>query len=202
MGIPTRLIHEVGSRAYLRVYWGNDCPSCGGSRHVGYHNAQRHLADSKEIQAWTFAGQPEDYPATRWPAKCDHCDAIVPPEARRQVFPKRLYDTASGDPEPGDLYFDDYLHSIEDGVVRCVYWDNCTSAHLYCVLPNGRIWDIDSRANNCTQPDERTHRCWVRHGDPPNVHVDKAGHTCAAGAGSIMAGDFHGHLHGGHVVSC
>jgi len=48
------------------------------------------------------------------------------------------------------------------------------------------------------------HRCWVRHGRPEDgtLHVDKNGVTCAAGAGSIVAGNFHGFLHGGFLTSC
>ena len=69
-----------------------------------------------------------------------------------------------------------------------------------CKLPNGREWDIDSRCSNCTLPDDRIHRCWVRHGEPPNIHVDKNGHTCSAGAGSILAGDYHGFLHNGELT--
>jgi lambda family phage portal protein len=51
----------------------------------------------------------------------------------------------------------------------------------------GGTWDIDGRASNCTRPDDDTHRCWVRHGDPRTgvVHVDKDGDTCGAGSGSI-----------------
>jgi hypothetical protein len=68
---------------------------------------------------------------------------------------------------------------------------------LVCVLPNGHHWHIDSRASNCGRPDDDVHRCWVRHGEPPQVHVDKAGNTCPAGAGSIQSGDWHGFLHHG-----
>lgn len=87
-------------------------------------------------------------------------------------------------------------------------------------LPNGRDWLVDSEASNCTRtqwgPKEidgkmhekvwlgRTHYCWVRHGDPrqpSTVHVDKNGDTCAAGAGSILSGGYHGFLHHGHLVS-
>ena len=78
--------------------------------------------------------------------------------------------------------------------------DNCPGEHLYAVLPNGRYWDIDSRASNCGRPDDRTHRCWVRHGEPPNVTVDKQGDTCTAGAGSILADDYHGFLRAGEFV--
>lgn len=48
--------------------------------------------------------------------------------------------------------------------------------------------------------DARPHKCWVRHGEPPDLHVDKAGVTCNAGAGSILSGDYHGFLHNGFLT--
>ena len=73
---------------------------------------------------------------------------------------------------------------------------------LAVVCPDGDglyIWYVDSRASNCTMPNDNEHRCWVRHGDPPNVHVDKDGLTCAAGAGSIHTRGWHGYLHHGFL---
>jgi hypothetical protein len=75
-------------------------------------------------------------------------------------------------------------------------WSNETEAHLIVKTPGGD-WDIDNRASNCTLPDDKLHRCWVRHGKAPDVHVDKNGVTCNAGAGSIMIGNYHGFLHNG-----
>jgi hypothetical protein len=60
--------------------------------------------------------------------------------------------------------------------------------------PGGRDWIIDGRARNCSMPEDDTHRCWIRHGEPPAITVGKAGgFTCAAG-GSIRAGRYHGFL--------
>lgn len=83
-------------------------------------------------------------------------------------------------------------------------WDNETGPHLLVRCPNGdgtRDWDIDSRASNCTLPNDRLHRCWVRHGDPPNITVDKSGLTCSAGAGSIALPNWHGFLRGGQLIA-
>lgn len=104
------------------------------------------------------------------------------------------WDTASGELEVGCLYYNTWYP-------KTTYWDNQEGPHLMCVLPNGDHWVIDSRASNCTMPDDRTHRCWVRHGDPETgvVHVDKNGHTCSAGAGSIQSGNWHGFLHNGEL---
>lgn len=98
---------------------------------------------------------------------------------------------------PGALYWAPCRRDRTSG--RCAEWDDCTGRHLHVVLPNGMHWDMDGRASNCTQPDDRAHRCWVRHGDPPNVHVDKHGRTCSAGAGSIQMGTYHGFLHQGRL---
>lgn len=68
------------------------------------------------------------------------------------------------------------------------------------VMTPGGVWRIDSRASNCTMPYDYEHRCWVRHGTPPLVTVDKDGNTCAAGAGSIQCGDYHGFLRDGKLV--
>jgi hypothetical protein len=61
---------------------------------------------------------------------------------------------------------------------------------------------IDSRASNCTLPNDREHKCWIRHGTPPDLTVDKNGKTCAAGAGSIQLGNYHGFLRNGHLEEC
>lgn len=74
--------------------------------------------------------------------------------------------------------------------------------NLFVNVPGGHGWCIDSRASNCSRPEDNEHHCWVRHGDPPNVTVDKNGETCAAGAGSIQTGDWHGFLRDGRLVVC
>jgi len=78
-------------------------------------------------------------------------------------------------------------------------WENMFEPPLMVATPGGD-WNIDSRASNCTMPNDRTHRCWIRHGTAPNITVDKAGVTCAAGAGSIQAGKYHGFLRNGQLT--
>lgn len=78
-------------------------------------------------------------------------------------------------------------------------WLFC-SGPVLCVMTPGGIWRIDCRASNCTLPYDYEHRCWVRHGEPPNITVDKAGLTCAAGAGSIQVGSYHGFLRDGELT--
>jgi len=87
--------------------------------------------------------------------------------------------------------------------------------------PDGHDWMIDSRASNCGSPcatcgvkyrdhgksshdyvdSQPTHHCWVRRGKPEDgtLHVDKNGHTCDAGAGSIQTPSWHGFLHHGEL---
>lgn len=75
-----------------------------------------------------------------------------------------------------------------------------TDGKYLAVVTPGGTWIIDSRCSNCTLPNDNEHHCWVRHGTPPNVTVDKAGKTCQAGAGSIQCGKYHGFLRGGRLV--
>lgn len=63
-------------------------------------------------------------------------------------------------------------------------------------------WEVDGRASNCTKKDDNVHKCWCRHGDAPNVTVDKNGNTCAAGAGSILVDGWHGFLRNGYLEEC
>jgi hypothetical protein len=188
------------------------CPNCCGGGKPGYHNALTLIRDVPELNAGKVFGEVADYPPEKWPTQCSDCGALVPMSeskstivgqsatvVHRQVFTKRLYNTASGSPEPGDLY---ESHWHESG--KCIYWDNCSGQHLQAVLPNGDHWDLNSRASNCTMRQDRTHRCWIVSGDPRDgtVHVDKNGVTCAAGAGSIAVEGYHGFLHHGHFTSC
>ena len=71
---------------------------------------------------------------------------------------------------------------------------------IACRLPDGSDWHIDSRASNCDMKEDNVHRCWVRHGTiHEQLHVDKKGHTCGAGAGSIQVPTWHGFLHSGEL---
>jgi hypothetical protein len=200
-----RFIQHAGTRAVLRVLWGSaglsplhtvPCPKSSDGR--GAHEANAHLADSAALNDEAVGGSEADHPREQWPSCCDLCGEAAPEGAHRYILRSHLYDTPSGKPEPGDVFFLRY-HGAGD---PCPWWDNCDGLHLHAILPGGHWWDIDSRASNCTLKGERTHRCWVRHGTPPDLHVDKAGHTCAAGAGSISVPGYHGFLHHGAFTSC
>lgn len=66
----------------------------------------------------------------------------------------------------------------------------------YVVKTPAGDWAIDSRASNCTMKDDEIHKCWCRHGDPPDFTVNKNGNTCEAGAGSILIDRGEKHYHG------
>lgn len=88
-----------------------------------------------------------------------------------------------------------------------------TLDHVLCVRTPGGDWVIDSQCSNCTQPTatyredghtiqpkmQTDHHCWCIHGTPPAITVDKSCTTCAAGAGSIQAGTWHGFLTDGYL---
>lgn len=122
---------------------------------------------------------------------------ISPGASREEPIYKRSdagEETTLYDAPPGAMWFADWLLPFEkpgsDGHVLVVR------------LPNGREWVVDGRCSNCTMPKDNVHKCWVRHGTPPLVTVDKNGHTCAAGAGSILSGDWHGFLQNGELRQC
>lgn len=72
---------------------------------------------------------------------------------------------------------------------------------ISAVCPDGHHWCIDSRANNCTRPEDGEHRCWIREGDvKTGLTVSKGtdeARTCKAGGGSIQTALYHGMLQNG-----
>lgn len=215
-----RLAIENGLRLFLRVYWsppGVDWKDiCGGH---GFHDVLSLVDERDEVpppiiklDAVPPLGQFDSPPL--WGDRCARCGEPVPPDQFLneqhvggrpiyQVFPKRRYDTPSGELEPGCLWWAGWYHGREDGDghrLSCWIWDDCADprGHLMGMTPNGREWDIDGRAQNCGSPDDRRHRCWVRSGEPPAVDVGKSGGpTCSAGAGSIAVPGWHGFLRAG-----
>lgn len=93
---------------------------------------------------------------------------------------------------PGAMWYADYMEDIPEYCGQ--------DGKRLCVMTPGGIWMIDSKASNCTMPDDNVHKCWVRHGIPPDVTVDKNGLSCQAGAGSIAIGNYHGFLRNGILV--
>ena len=200
---PVFYLHPLDkSELALRRYASKACPLMSGS--YSYHNAQVPIGEGTLHQT---CGDLHPHDDPRWPTQCD-CGYTFEEKDDWQLFSRRLYrrsdngqETTIHDAPVGACWNDDYktetrtypdFYIGEDG--RC----------LVLKTPGGS-WYIDSRASNCTLPDDKTHKCWIRHGSPEipgSLHVDKNGHTCAAGAGSIISGSFHGFCHHGNIVSC
>lgn len=206
---PTDRI-AVGLRRYHSS--GGDGFTCA----AGYHSA---LAYTGEVDATfcdsddgrTLASRPQtarDDP--RWPQSCA-CGYRFTDDDHWQDWQDLIYRrTDSGLPV---ILRDWCAESVDDpppappGAMWDAWWmpDNWRGPDgiaLMVRLPNGHDWHVDSEASNCTRKGE-PHACWVRHGDPRTamVHVDKDGDTCAAGAGSILADDYHGFLHHGVLTA-
>ena len=201
-------------RADVSAWWGERGDCRPGLEHI----ARRELGPATELpdlndpalRGWDGACEHCGASPIPWdaPDVAQHCEAADCDEAPHDYALPAVklagglhpaYDTEDGRLHPGDMLFRAHWAAPEDDPMRCwpAGWTNCDGRHLVGVLPNGHEWDVDSRATNCTLPDDTTHRCWVRDGEPPNVTAGKAGHTCTAGAGSIQSGDYHGFLRDG-----
>lgn len=209
----------------LRRFVSSGRAKCKDPSNYGYHDASRVIGTS--AVRWTYAThskwmgrvryyrQPRKRPRTdkRWPTRC-RCGYRFKATDEWQTNGELLYNGAP-DGKPC---------SLRDAPVGAM-WDADWMGNWYrgpdgiCLVVKtpGGDWMVDGEANNCTMPQrenvtpdgktyrltKRTHYCWVRHGDPrrpATLHVDKDGVTCAAGAGSIQAGDYHGFLHHGYLT--
>lgn len=175
------------TRWWLRRYGkaGNACPG-----RMSYHNALTLIGDA------TQEPSAPPHENSGWPTHCG-CGYAFQPEDAWQVFGHPLYrrrDTGEivtiEEAPPGAMWDARWLADIPA-------WRGPDGRSLVVKLPNGREWCIDGRASNCTMPKDDVHKCWVRSGEPPDLTVGKSGNTCAAGAGSIQAGDYHGFLRNG-----
>lgn len=199
--LPVRFARIVGTAARPQTMWQDDQPCERGTLHVAtgpevYRSAVR-FDEAVPGEA--------DLPAEAWAGLCcGTCGAAAPEDAQRFVISLHVWDTPSGQLEPGCLYRQEWTEDIDSPHFK----NPDGSLHVFAVLPCGCRWNIDSQASNCTRPGDRAHKCWIRHGDPEDpqgertgrkFHVDKQGETCAAGAGSIVCGGghYHGFLHGG-----
>lgn len=189
-------------RRRLRRYHSSsdETHKCPGGH--GYHDASVpfDVISASELPNYMLDGKPGKGDP-RWATKCQHCDYAFTHEDAFQLFTEHLYRRA----DTGALTT---LRDAPAGAIWNAEWlagqpqsTGPDGRSLQVKLPNGRHWSIDSIASNCDQKD-RPHKCWVRHGEPPVITVDKRGDTCNAGAGSIWAGDYHGFLINGVLRSC
>ena len=169
----------------------------------GYHDASVFIEDVPAIKTekgylhhFTERKPPKDDP--RWPTHCT-CGYVFQEADNWQLFSEWLYRRADN----GEIVT---LRKLPPGAMFDAWWSTPDrkgpdGRSLVAICPDGTEWCIDSRASNCTLPDDRAHKCWIRHGEPPNITVDKNGLTCAAGAGSIVGHNgYHGFLRNGEFT--
>lgn len=169
----------------------------------GYHNAQADIdvvpsaVDEDGVDRTAVGYEEPPFYDNRWPQKCN-CGYEFTRADRHQVISERLYVR----PDTGETYRERALPAGAMYDARWEHWRGPDGVALTVVLPGGHHWHVDDQASNCTRRGE-PHQCWVRHGEPPNVTVDKGGDTCAAGGGSILYGQpgqpgyYHGFLQNG-----
>lgn len=200
MGVPVFFLEPTKrDRVYLRRYEsGSTCP--GG----GYHQAMVFIGEEAEDTRAIGDDHPHD--DERWPAVCEKCDRPFDEADQWQRFRRAIYrrvdtgeETTLADAPIGACWNAFWMVERDNPI-----WQGPDGRCLVVKCPDGHDWMVDSRASNCTMPEDKVHKCWVRHGRPEDgtLHVDKDGVTCAAGAGSIDTGTWHGFLHHGQLVQC
>lgn len=219
MGIKCFMLHETGRfRIGMRrfVFSSNmDCAKSPSKCHEAFTPALavRQVAKDAEGHWQTIPDTYWPHSDPRWPTKCASCDYLFTDNDEWQVYAveelvtddNRLFcrpgfiHTLGLTPAPAGAMW--YANWVPD----C--WKGPDGHGLAVVCPGGagHVWHIDGQASNCTNPNDVgpfdvAHRCWVRHGTPPNITVDKHGRTCRAGAGSIKVPGYHGFLRNGEFT--
>ncbi len=216
------LVPSGRQRLWLRRYQSESHGQCPSAE--GYHNAMTLVGDTaekKNPQGYIEGVPPEVYQDDpRWPVKCGCGYEFRILEDTWQVFTRSLFRREDTGAET----------TIEDAPAGAIWnawwnadiWHGEDGLNLMCKMPGDHHWNIDGCASNCDSPcarchvprhacqckypngyvDSRPHKCWVRHGTPPNLTVDKNGITCGAGAGSILVPGWHGYLRNGILQEC
>lgn len=193
---PCVLLEPSGrTRRSLRRYAHEDALPCPGP--MGYHSVMI-LLDVVPATGTCVLEDAYSHDDPRWPKACV-CGYEFGDVDHWQLFQERLYvgagrgeEMALRDAPIGAMWWAPWNHLSVGRDGRC----------LVVRLPGKRDWVVDGEASNCTRKGDRSHNCWVRHGEPPNVTVDKDGETCNAGAGSIVVPGWHGFLRNGVLVPC
>lgn len=190
-------------RYWLRTYETVKDAPCPVTK--SYHNAMTVLSDGP-IEFYEDHGrklyrrvnEPEHPPRSAFPALCD-CGYVFGPHAVRHVFHRQLFKRAdTGEKTTVD---DAPVGAMWNAWWESEYRSGADGRSLNVKTPGGE-WCIDARCSNCTMPNDTVHKCWVRHGSPPLITVDKNGVTCGAGAGSIAQPGYHGFLRNGYLEQC
>jgi hypothetical protein len=173
---------------------------------MSYHDAMVFVEDAREVmdpenRRWVEDGKTiSDFQGDPlWPARCS-CGYEFLATDHWQLFGSHIYfrpDTGEEftlrDAPVGAMWDAAWFHDVPA-------WCGEDGKALMCRLPGNHDWHIDGPCSNCTRPNE-PHKCWIRHGVPPHLTVDKNGDTCAAGAGSIALPNWHGFLRNGELVT-
>ena len=195
------------SKVVAYAEWG-ECPEAHPEGVKAHYGRSVVAVGSKEDIDLTFAGNHKHFwePVDFQCARCKAIGTTLPPisisaEVNWWCPVTGEVKRRKEDFGPGAMYFADWEQWTDSaGVVHWGFdWTNQTGPSLHVITPGG-VWNIDQRASNCNQTQDTIHRCWVRHGEPPFVTVDKQGRTCSAGAGSIRCGAYHGFLREGRLV--
>jgi hypothetical protein len=190
-------------RYYLRTYETEEdknCPLTGS-----FHNATVFLCDGPAEyyersghKAIRCIDEPDDPPLVSYPTTCN-CGFLFSQHAQRHVYHRQLFQRKDTNEKM----------TVEDAPAGAMwnawfygkYWQGEDGMSLMVKTPGGE-WCVDGHASNCTKPDDEVHKCWCRHGIPPEITVDKVGNTCNAGAGSIAQKTYHGFLRNGYLEQC
>lgn len=189
------VVHKTDRhRRSLRRFVMSEKATCAKGK--GFHNASTFLDVVSEDQAVSRdISDPQVY-AGRWPEVCEACGYEFTDRDEFQLFCDRIYVDDAG--------VEYSLRNLVPGMmwepVGGHYRTGPDGKAMMVVCPDGSTWHVDGRASNCTMPNDKEHRCWVRHGTWPNITVDKNGLTCEAGAGSIQTGGYHGFLQNGRFT--
>lgn len=173
----------------------------------GYCNAHTQLSDATSRTSISFKNATDAKAAyDSWPTRCI-CGYEFADHDSWQLFGDTIYKRTDTGEEMT-------LREAPAGACWDAFWftENRTPPSFFlgddgrCLViktPAGE-WMPDSRAKNCTMRDDNTHKCWIRHGSPEggDLHIDKNGHTCAAGGGSILIGSYHAFCHNGFLIPC
>jgi hypothetical protein len=208
MPTKTFMVESTGMvKIYLRRYsdYDSKAPVCK----MGYHNASNYIATEKaryktdgDYKYINNRGSkykklfPHSHP--KWPHICDYCGYEFTDEDEFQIFVEPEYQRV----DTGEKF------ALRDAPAGAMWWAPWYGQHdrydergaLIVRCPGGSDWNIDGRATNCGLPDDNVHHCWIRHGEPPDITVDKNGVTCSAGAGSIATSNYHGFLQNGYFT--
>ncbi len=179
--MKARLIQPIGTRTYLCRYVGaSDGSKICPLPEWDYHNAEAVGGESSEPAETFWQDDPRrlampSHDDARWPSRCA-CGYVFTEDDSWQLTYKRWWNTDSGYPEPGDLFW------RPDGGLSRDRQKGDETPHLYAICPDGRAWDIDGGSSNGNG--------WTRTGEPPTI-------TCSPSIWTNMPHGYHGFLQNG-----